>query len=118
MHTLELVLDIAILTLLVGLLLELRRSKKPGFEKKLEEEMQKEDILNKGAEDRKQEEPQRNGVNDKKEDESPEYEKAYGMVTEMLEKGYSVEKIVNEVRLIPEQEVRLIAKLKRPRRAR
>jgi hypothetical protein len=115
MQWLELILDIAILALLVGLLFELRRSKKPGFSQTLEDELQKASVLKEdGGPNPKG--PQDDRIQNKKTGESQEYEKAYELVAEMLEKGYSIQKIVSEVKLIPEQEVRLIARLKRPRR--
>lgn len=111
----ELALDITILGLLVGLLIELRRFQKPGTTRKFEEELQRASVSKEDS-GSSPKGPWGDKTQNGKEGDSLEYEKAYELVTEMLEKGYSIQKIVSEVKLIPEQEVRLIARLKRPRR--
>jgi hypothetical protein len=115
MAWIELGLDIGIVLLLVVILVELRRAKRPSFEETLERSL----VQPEGPqESQSQPAPSaQDGLAASPGEDQGEHENAYERVVELLREGYSVEKILKEVTQIPEQEVRLIAQLKRPRRS-
>jgi hypothetical protein len=111
----ELGMDVGILFLLAVLFLELRSMKRSSFEETLERAL----VQPEGPQSlKRQPTPGAQGelAVPPGEDQGV-HESAYERVVELLREGYSVEKILKEVTQIPEQEVRLIAQLKRPRRS-
>lgn len=115
MAWIELGLDVGILFLLAVLLFELRRARRSSFEETLERAL----VQPEGPQD-SQRQPApgaKDGLAAPQGKDQGEHESAYERVVELLREGYSVEKILKEVTQIPEQEVRLIAQLKRPRRS-
>jgi hypothetical protein len=115
MAWIELGLDIGIVLLLVVILVELRRAKRSSFEETLERAL----VQPEGPQ-HLQSQPApgaQDGLAAPPGEDQGEHESAYERVVELLREGYSVEKILKEVTQIPEQEVRLIAQLKRPRRS-
>ena len=111
----EIGLDISILLLLSVLLWELRKQKHANFRETLERV-----LVEKEAPDGPQSRPMpgaQGGLGLQPGNDQEEHESAYERVVELLREGFSVERIVKEITQIPEQEVRLIAKLKRPRRS-
>jgi hypothetical protein len=116
MAWIELGLDIGILFLLAVLLFELRRARRSTFDETLERAL----VQPEGpASPQSQTAPAgaQDGLAVHPGEDQGEHESAYERVVELLREGYSVEKIVKDVTQIPEQEVRLIAQLKRPRRS-
>jgi flagellar biosynthesis/type III secretory pathway M-ring protein FliF/YscJ len=115
MAWIQLGLDIVILFLMAVLLFELRRARRSSFEETLERAL----VQPEGPQSlKRQPTPGAQGelAVPPGEDQGV-HESAYERVVELLREGYSVEKILKEVTQIPEQEVRLIAQLKRPRRS-